>query len=124
MRSHSIGGGFEAFELGEGFEDAFFAGELGLGGEVLPAEEPAHVGGRGDGFDLFAEGGEGEAVDSLEDAAFAPLDGVGVFGRGVLEDAAEEEALHLHVEEGLVDVGGVEVEECGERGGGGGSEYL
>ena len=24
------GGGFEAFELGEGFEEAFFAGELGL----------------------------------------------------------------------------------------------
>ena len=31
------GGGFEAFELAEGFEDAFFAGELGLRGEMLPA---------------------------------------------------------------------------------------
>ena len=38
--------GFEAFELGKRFEDAFFAGKLGLRGEVLPAEEPAHVGGR------------------------------------------------------------------------------
>ena len=68
------GGGFEAFELVEGFEDAFFAGELGLRGEVLPAEEPAHVDGGGDGLDLLAEGGEGEAVDALQDAAFAPLD--------------------------------------------------
>ena len=68
------GGGFEAFELVEGFEDAFFAGELRLRGEVLPVEQPAHVDGGGDGFDLLAEGAEGEAMDALEDAAFAPLD--------------------------------------------------
>ena len=53
------GGGFEAFELREGFEDALFAGELGLRGEVLPAEEPAHVDGGRDGFDLFAESRRG-----------------------------------------------------------------
>ena len=58
----------------EGFEDAFFAGELRLRGEVLPAEEPAHVDGWGDGFDLFAEGAESAAVDALQDAALAPLD--------------------------------------------------
>jgi len=68
------GRGLEAFELAEGFEDAFFAGELGLGGEVLPLQEPAHVDRGGDGFDLFAEGGYGAAVDALQDAAFAPFD--------------------------------------------------
>ena len=68
------GGGLEAFELAEGFEDALFAGELGLRGEVLPLEEPAHVDGWGDGFDLLAEGGYGAAMDALEDAAFAPFD--------------------------------------------------
>ena len=30
----------------------------------------------------------------------------GALGGWVLEDAPEEEALHLHLEEGLVDVGG------------------
>ena len=68
------GGSLEAFELAQRFEDAFFAGELGLWGEVLPLEEPAHVDRGGDGFDLFAEGGYGAAVDALQDAAFAPFD--------------------------------------------------
>ena len=49
------GGGFEAFELLDGGEDAFFAGELGVGGEVVPVEEPAHEDGGGDGLDLLAE---------------------------------------------------------------------
>ena len=51
------GRGLEAFELVERFEDALFAGELGLRREVLPAEQPAHVDGGGDGFDLLAGGG-------------------------------------------------------------------
>ena len=120
------GGGFEAFELAEGFEDAFFAGELGLGGEVLPVEEPAHVDGGGDGFDLLAEGGDGAAVDALEDAAFAPLDFVVGFVSvcWVFEGAAHEEALHLHGEEGLEDGGWVEVQRLGEGVGGGGAEDL
>jgi hypothetical protein len=42
----------------------------------------------------------------------------------VVEDAAEGEALHLHGEEGLEDVGGVEMREGGEVGGGGGAEEL
>src|SRR5580693_2963691 len=67
-------GGFEAFELAEGFEDSFFAGELSLRSDMLPLQEPAHVDGWSDGFDLFAEGCYGAAVDALEDAAFAPLD--------------------------------------------------
>ena len=100
------GGGFEAFELLDGGEDGFFAGELGVGGEVVPVEQPAHEDGGGDGLDLLAEGAEGEAVDALEDAALAPLFGVGVGGGWVLEDAAQGEALHLHGEEGLVEVRG------------------
>ena len=68
------GGGLEAFELAEGVEDTFFAGELGLRGEVLPLEEPAHVDGWGDGLNLLAEGSYGAAVDALQDAAFAPFD--------------------------------------------------
>ena len=66
--------GFEAFELVEGFQDALFAGELRLWGEMLPAEQPAQVNGGRDGFHLLAGGGEGEAVDALEDAALAPFD--------------------------------------------------
>ena len=104
------GWGFEAFELVEGVEDSFFAGELGLRGEVLPVEEPAHVDGGGDGFDLLAEGGDGEAVDALQDAAFAPFDfvvwisvGRWLSCRGIFEGSAHEEALHLHGEEGLED---------------------
>ena len=120
------GGGLEAFELAEGFEDAFFAGELGLRGEVLPLEEPAHVDGWGDGLDLLAEGGDGAAVDALEDAAFAPFDFVVDFlsGGWVFEGASHEEALHLHGEEGLEDGGGVEVEGAGEGVGRGGAEDL
>ncbi len=74
-------------------------------GQVLPLEEPAHVDGRGDGFDLLVEGGDGAAVDALQDAAFAPLDFVvGVYFRWrILEDAPHEEPLHLHREEGLED---------------------
>ena len=73
------GRGLEAFELTQGFEDAFFAGECGwrLRGEVLPAEQPVHVDGGGDGFDLLAAGAEGEAMDALEDAALAPFNVVG-----------------------------------------------
>ena len=41
---------------------------------MLPVEQPAHVDGGSDGLDLLAEGGEGEAMDALEDAALAPLD--------------------------------------------------
>jgi hypothetical protein len=67
------GWGFKTFELVESFKDTFFAGELGLRGEVLPVEEPAHVDDWSDGLDLLAEGGDGAAVDALEDAAFTPL---------------------------------------------------
>jgi hypothetical protein len=98
------GGGFEAFELLDRREDRFFAGELRFGSEVVPVEEPAHEDGGGDGLDLLAERAEGEAVNALQDAALAPFFGVGVGGWRVLEDAAHGEALHLHGEEGLVDV--------------------
>ncbi len=92
---------------------------------MLPVEEPAHVDGGGDGLDLLAEGGEGEAVDALQDAAFAPLDFVvGSSVAGVFEGAAHEEALHLHGEEGLEDGGWVEVEAVGEGVGCGGAEDL
>ena len=67
------GGGFEAFELAEGVEDAFFAGELGLRREVLPAEEPVHVLRGRDGLDLLAQGVDGALVDALEEASFTPL---------------------------------------------------
>ncbi len=116
--------GFEAFELAEGFEDAFFAGELGLWGEVLPLEEPAHVNGGGDGFDLLAEGRYGTSVDALEDAAFAPLDFV-VFCRGwIFKGAAHEKALHLHGEKGLEYGRRVEIQRLGQGGDRGGSDYL
>ena len=68
------GWGFEAFKLAESVQESFFTGELGLGGEVLPLEQPAHVDSGRDGFDLLAEGGHGAAVDALQDAALAPLD--------------------------------------------------
>ena len=42
----------------------------------------------------------------------------------MFEDAAQGEALHLHGEEGLVDVAAGEVGEGGEVGGGGGAEEL
>ena len=99
----------EAFELAERLEDTLFAGELGLRGEVLPLEEPAHVDGRGNGLYLFAEGGDGAAVNALEDAALAPLDFVVGCGGRVLEGSAHEEALHFHGEERLEDGGWVEV---------------
>jgi len=94
------GGSFEAFELREGLEEAVLSGELRVGGEVLPLEEPAHVSGGGDGLDAFAEGGESEAVDALEEAAVAPLDvvDVGSGGSGGFEGAAHDEALHLRGE--------------------------
>ena len=75
----------------------------------------------GDGFDLLAERAEGEAVDALEDAALTPLFGVGVGGGGVFEDAAHGEALELHGEEGLEDVGWLDVGEGGQGFGGGGA---
>ena len=68
------GRGLEAFKLLEGGEDTFFSTELTLRREVLPMEEPAEIDCRRDGFDLFAEGAEGEAVDVLEDASLTPLD--------------------------------------------------
>ena len=64
----------EAFELVEDLKHAVFAGELRLGREVLPAEQPAHVDGGSDRLDLLAQGGEGEAMDALQDAALAPFD--------------------------------------------------
>ena len=91
-------------------EEAFFAGKLRLRGEVLPEQQPAHVDGRGDGFDLLAEGLEGAAVDALEDAALAPLDFVGFIGGWVFEGATESEALHFHGETSLVEGGWVEGE--------------
>ena len=68
------GGGFEAFQLAEDFEDTFFARELGLRREMLPLKEPAHVNGWGNGLDLLSEGGDIAAMDALENAALAPLD--------------------------------------------------
>src|SRR5271170_1927236 len=65
------GRSLEAFELAESFEDSLFAGELGLRGEVLPLQEPAHVDGWSDRLDLFAEGGDGAAMDAPKDAALA-----------------------------------------------------
>lgn len=127
------GGGLEAFELGEGVEDAFFAGELRLdsvqGREVLPTQEPTEIDGGGDGLDLLAEYAEGEAVDALEKAAVAPFDVVigvwdGGVGRGMLEGAAEDEPLHLDGEEGVVDGAGIEMEEAGDIDGTGGAEDL
>jgi len=110
--------------LPERFEDPLFAGELCLWGEVLPGEEPAHVDGWRDGFDLFSEGRDGASVDALEDAALAPLDVV-VFGCcSVLECSAHEEALHLNGEEGLKDSSRFEAQGACERVGGGGSEDL
>ena len=107
-------GSFEAFELRECLEQAVFAGELGLvlveGGEVLPAEEPTHVGCGRNGLDASTEGGEGEAVDALEEAAIAPLDVVNRGGCGGFKGAAHDEALHLSGEESGVEGGGVEVE--------------
>ena len=118
------GGSLEAFELLDGGEDSFFSGELRLGCEVVPVEEPAHEDGGGDGFDLLAQRAEGEAVDALQDATLAPLDFVGGGGWWVFEGAAEGEALQLHGEEGLEDAGGRDVGEGGEMGGGGGAEEL
>ena len=67
-------------------------------------------------------------MNALEDAAFAPFMSWSSDLRraGCLEDAAHEEALHLHGEEGLEDGGWVRGPEtfCGEGGGGGGAENL
>jgi hypothetical protein len=108
------GGGFEAFELVKRLEDTFFSAELGLRSEMLPVEKPSQVNRRSDGFDLLAEGTEGEAVDALEDSALAPLDLVVFSGRGVFEGSAHEKALHLYGEEGLEDSGGIESQAGGE----------
>ena len=104
------GRGFEAFELVQGGEHALFAGELRLRREMLPAEQPAHVDRGRDGLDLLARGGEGEAVDALQDAALAPFDLVVVLlrWRGCSKAPRISEALHLHREESLEDCGGVE----------------
>ena len=118
------GRGFETFELAEGFENAFFAGELRLRGKMLPAEEPVHINGRSDGFDLLATGSKCEAVDALEDTALAPFDFEVVGGWWVFEGSAHEEALHLHGEEGFENFGWLQVEEGCEGVCGGGAENL
>ncbi len=117
-------GSLKAFELVESFEDAIFSAELGLGGEMLPVEQPAQVDGGSYGFDLLAESAEGEAVDALEDAALAPFDLMVVGRCGLLKSSAHEEALHLHGKEGLEDCGGVETEFGGKGCGGRGTEDL
>jgi len=113
-------GRFKAFKLRESLEQTFFSGKLGLRRQVLPAKEPAHVGGRRNGLNLLAQRAEGKAVDALEDAAFAPLDFMRVrvlrsvcCGCGVLKCAAQEEALHLHGEEGFIEGCGRDTEERG-----------
>ena len=118
------GRGLVAFELVQGFEYAFFAGEVGLRSDVLPAEQPAHVDGGRDGLHLLARGGECEPVDALQDAALAPLNVVRLLGGRELECAAQEQALHLHGEEGLKDSGGIERKACSERRGSGGAGNL
>ena len=65
------GGDVEALELGDGFEEAALAFELGAGRDVLPAEEEAHEVLRGDRLDLLAQAVEGVAVDAGEEAAVA-----------------------------------------------------
>ena len=64
----------EAFKLRESFEDALFPAELCLRREVLPAEQPAHVDGGSNRFDLLTKRAECKAMDALEDAALAPFD--------------------------------------------------
>ncbi len=56
---------------------------------------------------ICLEGAEGEAMDALKDAAFAPFDIVIVGRSWMLEASSHEEALHLHGEKGLVDGGGI-----------------
>ena len=86
---------------------------------MLPLEEPTHVDGGSDSLDLFAERGDGSTVNSLEDAALAPLDVVvGVeFGCGIFEDASHEEALPSPSPGKAwgIDRGGIEAEDMGKR---------
>ncbi len=63
-------------------------------------------------------------MDTLENAALAPLNFIIRIGCGVLEGSSHEEALHLHGEEGLEDAGWIEVETSSEGGGGGGAQNL
>ena len=73
------GGSFEAFELLNRCEDAFFAFELRCSREMVPIEEPAHEDVGSDRFNLLAQRAERETMDALQDATLAPFDGVGFF---------------------------------------------
>jgi hypothetical protein len=106
--------------LPESFEDAFFAGELSLGGEMLPSEQPAHIDRRSDWLDLLAKGGNGSPVNALKNASFAPLNIVvcSSYRRlcrcGILKRSAYEKTLRLHREGGLEDSSRFEIYRAGE----------
>ena len=95
-------------------EDPLFAGELSLGGKVLPAQKPAHIDGGRDRLDLFARSRECEAMDALEDAPLAPFDLVVLVGCWMFKGAAHQKPLHLHRKKALEGGGGFEAEMPGE----------
>ena len=64
---------FVTLQLPQRFERAAFTEKLRRGGNVLPAEQPAHELRRGDGLNFVAQPAEGLAMDSREQAAVAPF---------------------------------------------------
>src|SRR5271170_3221998 len=120
------GRGLEPFEPAEGFEDALFAGQLSLRGEMLPLEKPAHVVGGRNGLYLFAEGRDSATVNALQDTAFAPFDVVVrvEFRCRIFEGPSHEEALHLHRQECLKYGGLIYAQGSGQRARGSGTKDL
>src|SRR5271169_3124489 len=102
---------------GRGLEDALFAGQLSLRGEMLPLEKPAHVVGGRNGLYLFAEGRDSATVNALQDTAFAPFDVVVRVGFRcrIFEGPSHEEALHLHRQECLKYGGLIYAQGSGQR---------
>ena len=99
---------FVALQLAQSFESAAFTEELGSGGEMLPAEEPAHKLRGIDGLNFVAKPAEGEAVNAGEQAAIAPFD----FGRRRIgEFAAQNGAAGFEAEKRLVNFVGGNAEE-------------
>src|SRR5262244_2831369 len=64
---------FKSLELAQDLQRAALVANLRARRHVLPAQQPAHEGGRSDGLDLLAQRPQSKAVNARQQSSFRPF---------------------------------------------------
>jgi hypothetical protein len=115
---------FKAFQLRQHLQQTFFAGQLRLRREMLPAEQPAQEDGGCDRLHLPAQRAHGEAVNPLKNPPLTPLNVVIVRCGRPFKASAQQQALHLHRQKRLEDFARSDAQRHRQLVRRGGAQYL